>query len=244
MFKLTVTQEEIEKLPMAGFGGKIQVISRPGLDYLRALAYLRSQTILGFDTETRPVFTPTARHNKVALLQLSGPDRAYLFRLNEMGLRKSLCKVLADASILKIGAASHDDVCSLQKRTPFEERGYVDLQKIAWQWGIRDKSVKKLAANILGIRISKTQQLSNWEADELSQAQKLYAATDAWVCREMYLKLLKTEKSPLSEEDRVPPEQRPKPVETPVCDCEPPVKPKRKRKRKRKNVKDISEKGA
>ena len=244
MFKLTVTQEEIEKLPMAGFGGKIQVISRPGLDYLRALAYLRSQTILGFDTETRPVFTPTARHNKVALLQLSGPDRAYLFRLNEMGLRKSLCKVLADASILKIGAASHDDVCSLQKRTPFEERGYVDLQKIAWQWGIRDKSVKKLAANILGIRISKTQQLSNWEADELSQAQKLYAATDAWVCREMYLKLLKTEKSPLSEEDRVPPEQRPKPVETPVCDCEPPVKPKRKCKRKRKNVKDISEKGA
>ncbi|MCQ2181387.1 MAG: 3'-5' exonuclease domain-containing protein 2 [Bacteroidales bacterium] len=244
MFKLTVTQEEIEKLPMAGFGGKIQVISRPGLDYLRALAYLRSQTILGFDTETRPVFTPTARHNKVALLQLSGPDRAYLFRLNEMGLRKSLCKVLADASILKIGAASHDDVCSLQKRTPFEERGYVDLQKIAWQWGIRDKSVKKLAANILGIRISKTQQLSNWEADELSQAQKLYAATDAWVCREMYLKLLKTEKSPLSEEDRVPPEQRPKPVETPVCDCEAPVKPKRKRKRKRKNVKDISEKGA
>ena len=244
MFKLTVTQEEIEKLPMAGFGGKIQVISRPGLDYLRALAYLRSQTILGFDTETRPVFTPTARHNKVALLQLSGPDRAYLFRLNEMGLRKSLCKVLADASILKIGAASHDDVCSLQKRTPFEERGYVDLQKIAWQWGIRDKSVKKLAANILGIRISKTQQLSNWEADELSQAQKLYAATDAWVCREMYLKLLKTEKNPLGEEDRVPPEQRPKPVETPVCECEAPVKPKRKRKRKRKNVKDISEKGA
>lgn len=244
MYKITVTHEEIDGLPMKGFGGRIHVISRPGLEYLKAVSYLKSQTILGFDTETRPVFSPGAHHNKVALLQLSGPDHAYLFRLNEMGLRRRVCSILSDPKILKIGAASHDDVCGLQKRAKFEECGFVDLQKIAWQWGIRDKSVKKLAANILGIRISKTQQLSNWEAPELSEAQKLYAATDAWVCREMYLKLLKSEKNPLSEEERVPPEQRPKPVEEKTA-SEQTAKAHAKRKRKRKkNVKDISEKGA
>lgn len=231
MYKLTVTPEEIEKLPMNGFGGIIHVITRPGVEYLRAVSYLKSQKIIGFDTETRPVFSPGAKHNNVALLQLSGPDQAFLFRLNCMGLRRKICSILADPTILKIGAASHDDVCGLQKLSRFEEKGFVDLQKIAWEWGIRDKSVKKLAANILGIRISKTQQLSNWEAPELSEAQRLYAATDAWVCREMYLRLMASEKHPLTYEERVPPEQRPKPVEEkPAPEPAPkPHKPSRRR---------------
>lgn len=245
MYKLTITPEEIEQLPMTGFKGEIHVITHPGLGYLKAVAYLKSQTILGFDTETRPVFSPGARHNKVALLQLSGPDRAYLFRLNEMGLGRRICSILSNPAILKIGAASHDDVCGLQKRSKFEERGFVDLQKIAWQWGIRDKSVKKLAANILGIRISKTQQLSNWEAPELSDAQRLYAATDAWVCREMYIRLLNSEKHPLSEEEKLPPEQRPAPVEAKPDNGEAASAPvKKKRKRKKKHVKNILEEGA
>ena len=242
MYKLTVTSEEIEKLPLGAFKGQIHVISSPGFEYLRALSYLKSQTVIGFDTETRPVFSPTAKHNKVALLQLSGPDHAYLFRLNQMGLRRRLCSILSNPAILKIGAASHDDVCSLQKRASFVEAGFVDLQKIAWQWGIRDKSVKKLAANILGVKISKTQQLSNWEADELSESQQLYAATDAWVCREMYLKLLKTEKHPLSEEEKLPPEQRPKPVEAaPAPEAEPTQNRKRRRHKRKKNDKTVSE---
>ena len=86
---------------------------------------------------------------------------------------------------------------SCLENLPFEGKNFVDLQKIGWEWGIKDKSVKKMAGLILGIRISKTQQLSNWEADKLSPAQQLYAATDAWVCREMYLKLLQTAKNPL-----------------------------------------------
>lgn len=239
MFKLTVTPEEIEKLPLGAFEGKIHVISRPGIEYLKAVSYLKSQTVIGFDTETRPVFSPTARHNKVALLQLSGADHAYLFRVNLMGLRRRVCAILSNPAILKIGAASHDDVCGLQKRTPFKEAGFVDLQKIVWQWGIRDKSVKKLAANILGIRISKTQQLSNWEADELSEAQKIYAATDAWVCREMYLKLLKTEKNPLSDEEKLPPEQRPKPQEPSIVMTGDNIR--KKRHKRKKNVKNLSE---
>jgi len=257
MFKLTVAAEEIEKLPMGSFPGEIHVISRPGIDYLKAIAYLKSQTVIGFDTETRPVFSPDAPHNKVALLQLSGPDHAYLFRINKMGLRRRICSILANPCILKVGAASHDDVRGLQRHVPFHEKGFVDLQKIAWEWGIRDKSVKKLAANIMGIRISKTQQLSNWEADELSESQRKYAATDAWVCREMYMILHDSDKNPLSEEDRVPPEQRKKPEEERRAEraakqaaalaADAPVKPKkrhRKRKKKPSNDQTVSEKGA
>jgi len=121
-------------------------------------------------------------------------------------MRNALCAILSSKKILKIGAASHDDVKGLQRYAKFEENSFIDLQKIVWQWGIRDKSVKKLAANILGVRISKAQQLSNWEAARLSVSQQKYAATDAWVCREMYLKLLRSEKHPLTPEQLCPPQ--------------------------------------
>jgi ribonuclease D len=114
-------------------------------------------------------------------------------------MHRRLCKLLADENIIKVGAAIHDDIRGLQKLRDFTPGGFVDLQKIVWEWGIRDKSVKKMSAIILGFRISKTQQLSNWEAERLSEQQCRYAATDAWVCREMYLTLQKTEKNPLVE---------------------------------------------
>ena len=210
MFKITIKPEDIEKMPLGVFPGQIFVISRPGMELNRAVAYLRKQSMIGFDTETRPVFTPGARQNHVALLQLSGSDKAFLFRINKIGMRKRICKILSDPGILKIGAASHDDVRGLQYFRPFEEQGFIDLQKIGWEWGIRDKSVKKMAANILGIKISKTQQLSNWEAEKLSESQKMYAATDAWVCLEMYKTLLKSPKNPLTPEERNPQCQQPK----------------------------------
>ena len=112
-------------------------------------------------------------------------------------MHRRLCSLLADPKIMKVGAAVHDDIRGLQKHRDFVAAGFVDLQKIVWEWGIRDKAVKKMAAIILGYRISKTQQLSNWEAETLSESQCKYAATDAWVCREMYLKLMKSEKNPL-----------------------------------------------
>ena len=196
-FNPAITPEELEKLPLKAFEGQIVVVDTPGLEFYKATQYLKKQKIIGFDTETRPVFEPHHPHRGVALLQLSGPDKAFLFRVGKMGLRRRLRYILSDPGILKIGAASGDDVRCLQRLAPFEGKGFVDLQKIVWEWGIGDKSVKKMAGHILGIRISKTQQLSNWEADKLSPAQQLYAATDAWVCREMYLKLLDTKKKPL-----------------------------------------------
>ena len=203
VFQSSIEPKELEQLPLEAFDGPIEVIDHIGWHYSRALAYLRKQTVLGFDTETRPSFEAHHYHHDVALLQLSGPDKAYLFRLNKMGLRKSLCAILANRNpnIVKVGAASNDDVKGLQRLCPFSAHDFIDLQKIVWEWGIKDKSVKKMTAIILGFRISKNQQLSNWEADELTQAQRLYAATDAWVCREMYLKLMDNPKNPLKSDE-------------------------------------------
>ena len=201
-FQSSIEPKDLEALPLQAFTGQIEVIDHFGFKFTRALAYLRRQKVLGFDTETRPSFEARHYHHDVALLQLSGPDKAYLFRLNKMGLRKSLCSVLSNPRILKVGAASSDDVKGLQRLCPFEAHSFLDLQKIVWEWGIMDKSVKKMTAIILGFRISKSQQLSNWEADELTQAQRIYAATDAWVCRQMYTKLSDSPKNPLKYDEQ------------------------------------------
>ena len=205
MYKISITPEEIDKLEPAGFTGKIKIIDSLGLDFLRAIRYLKRQSIIGFDTESRPTFSSDQPHYGVSLLQLSGAERAFLFRIKLMGgIPKQLRAILSNENILKIGAAVTDDVRGLEKYHDFPPRGFVDLQKIVWEYGIKDKAVKKMAANILGIRISKTQQLSNWEAETLSEAQQAYAATDAWVCREMYLKLMNSEKHPLTPEQMMP----------------------------------------
>ena len=190
----------MENLDFASFPGKIYVIDSVGAEFNRAIAYLRSQKIIGFDTETRPTFSQDQPRYGVALLQLSGPDKAFLFRINKMGMHRRLCNLLASEKVIKVGAAIHDDIKGLQRKHDFVPAAFVDLQKMVWEWGIRDKSVKKMAAIILGFRVSKTQQLSNWEAGVLSEAQCRYAATDAWVCREMYLKLMASEKNPLPSE--------------------------------------------
>lgn len=209
MFKISIQAEEIEKMPLGSFPGEIKVIDSPGLEYAAAIAYLMTQKVIGFDTETKPVFAPGHPHNNVALLQLSGKDKAFLFRVNKLGMRRLMCSILSNPSIIKVGAAVHDDIRGLQIYRKFTPKAFVDLQKIAWEWGIRDKSVKKMAAIILGCKISKTQQLSNWEADELSEAQKMYAATDAWICTEMYRKLCSSEKHPLTQEQLNPVQNQP-----------------------------------
>lgn len=240
MFKISILPEEIEPMPLGSFPGDIYVISKPGKEYYRAIRYLRDQKVIGFDTETRPVFSTGQKHNGTALLQLSGPDKAFLFRIQTLGMRHRLCGILSNERIIKVGAATHDDVRGLQRYCKFEPQNFVDLQKIGWEWGIRDKSVKKMSAIILGVRISKAQQLSNWEAEELSESQQMYAATDAWICREMYLKLLQTEKNPLTPEQLNPPQPQPEPkpkTQDVTAGTEQPAKPKKKRRRKPRHKK-------
>ncbi len=205
MYKISISPEEINAMPPGAFPGKIKVIDSVGLDFFLAVKYLNKQKIIGFDTESRPTFSAGQPHYGVSLLQLSGADKAYLFRIKLMkGIPGPLRKILSNPDILKVGAAVNDDVRGLEKHHNFEPKAFVDLQKIVWEYGIKDKSVKKMAAIILGIKISKTQQLSNWEAETLSKMQQAYAATDAWVCREMYLKLLDSEKHPLTPEQMLP----------------------------------------
>ena len=200
MFRATITPKEIESLEHVSFSGTIVVVDRMGPVFDDAIAYLKSQPLLGFDTEARPTFSAHLPSFGTSLLQLSGPDAAYLFRLKHIGLPRPLVDILADENILKVGAATVDDAKGLQRYGSFVPGGFVDLQKIVGEWGIYDKSVKKMAAIILGVRISKSQQLSNWEAEYLTPAQQHYAATDAWICLEMYRELHRHEKHPLTPE--------------------------------------------
>ena len=204
MFQISISPEEISALELASFPGEIVLVDREGEELDKAVRYLKRQQVLGFDTETRPTFSPDQHSTGTALLQLSGGGKAFLFRLKKIGLPRPLAAILANPSIIKVGAATLDDVRGLQKITLFSPRGFVDLQSIVNEYGIRDKSVKKMTAIILGVKISKAQQLSNWEAERLSESQQRYAATDAWVCREMYLKLMASEKHPLTPEQLNP----------------------------------------
>lgn len=214
MYRISVSNEEIEKLPLAAFPGRIVIIDKPGIKLNAAVAHLKTQKLIGFDTETKPIFNPAQPRHRVALLQLSTKNFSYLIRIDKLGgIPAKIIEVLCDKRILKVGAATSDDVRGLEKHHGFIPAGFVDLQKIAWEYGIKDKSVKKMAAIILDVKISKTQQLSNWEAESLTEAQKKYAATDAWICREMYIKLKESPKHPLTPEQLAPvqPLQQPEP---------------------------------
>ena len=204
MFQISISPEEISALELASFPGDIVVVDEQGPALDSAIRYLKRQRILGFDTETRPTFTPDQHSTGTALLQLSGPGKAFLFRLKKTGLPRPLAAILANPAIVKVGAATRDDIKGLQRITRFAPKNFVDLQSIVADYGIRDKSVKKMTAIILGVKISKAQQLSNWEAEHLSESQRRYAATDAWVCREMYRKLMESEKHPLTPEQLNP----------------------------------------
>jgi len=185
-----IATEQIEQLPLADFKGKIIVVDNMGREYRDAVDTLRKEKVIGFDTETKPCFVARAPKNRMALLQLSTEDKAFIFRLQQLGLPEELCSILENPAIIKVGAAVKDDINGLCTYTRFDAHGFADLQSMAEKFGIQEKSVRKMSAIILGIRVSKSQQLSNWESSRLSEAQLRYAAIDAWVCREMYMKLM------------------------------------------------------
>lgn len=172
-------------MPKVLFPGRIFVIYTES-DAEKAVAYLKDQRIVGVDTETRPSFKRGTTH-KVALLQISTQDTCFLFRLNRIGMPDSLQEFLM-SDTLKIGLSLKDDFNSLRKRQDMHpDRGnWIELQEYVGKFGIEDRSLQKIYANLFGEKISKNQRLSNWEADVLSEGQKLYAATDAWACVEIY----------------------------------------------------------
>ena len=190
-----ISNEQTALLPAVEFRGEIRIVEHER-DIAAACKTLAEQPVIGFDTETRPSFRPGVTF-RVSLLQLSTPTVCYLFRLNKIPLAKPILQLLEDRRILKIGADVAGDLRSLRQIHHFRDGGFVDLQGIAPEWGIGEKSLRKLSAIVLGRRVSKAQRLSNWEAATLTDKQQLYAATDAWVCTRIYEQLLRTPKKPI-----------------------------------------------
>lgn len=178
----------IPPLPRFAFEGRIIVIQSES-EAQRAVDYLRNSPILGIDTETRPTFKRGESH-KVALLQIANEEICFLFRLNEIGFLPCLIELLSDPKVLKVGLSLQDDFMMLRRReNDFKPANCIDLQDYAKQMGIEDMSLQKLYANVFHMRISKAARLSNWEADVLSDSQKVYAATDAITCIQLYKEL-------------------------------------------------------
>lgn len=182
--KSNIAKADIAQMPSELFGGRIIVVHSVG-DVEKAVNYLRGYPILGIDTETRPSFAKGKTYG-VALLQISTEDTCFLFRLNYIGMPQALVDLLQDNSQLKVGLSLRDDIQNLQRKHKFEPRGFLDLQTYVKEMGIEAQSLQKIYALLFGKKISKSQRLTNWEADVLTDRQKGYAATDAWVCVRMY----------------------------------------------------------
>lgn len=182
--EVSISKQQLAALPAAQFRGAITVVDDPESVEI-AVSRLRESDLIGFDTETRPSFKKGQIYH-VALLQLSSDSECFLFRLNKIGMPIPLKQLLEDKEILKVGLSIHDDFRNLHKKFDFEPEGFVELQQYATQWNIIDKSLSKLFGILFGKRISKSQRLSNWEAEQLAEAQQNYAALDAFACVKIY----------------------------------------------------------
>ena len=196
MYRENITVEELAEHELSWFKGEIVLIDNLKTFY-EVFPRLQGSDLLGFDTETRPTFKKGKR-NAVSLIQLSTGNLACLFRINKIGIPDELADVLSDPSVTKAGVAVHDDIRFLSGVRKFKPDGFIDLQTFVKDFGIQSSGLKKLVAIILGFRISKRQQVTDWEAEQLTEAQQIYAATDAWVCHQIYKKLTNGHNAPLS----------------------------------------------
>ncbi len=185
--KTAITAEELNLLPLKAFAGKITVVTEPD-KLAKAVKEIEKHAAVGFDTETRPSFKK-GQYYQVALLQLALPDKVFLIRLHQTGVTEELAALFENDKVLKAGVAIRDDIKALQKLRKFNPGGFVELANLSKEKGLQVESVKKLTGLLLGFRISKSAQTSNWEAVTLTEKQLEYAATDAWVCLEIFKKL-------------------------------------------------------
>jgi ribonuclease D len=188
MFKENITVEELAEHELSWFKGEIVLVDNLSTFY-EVIPRLEGSDLLGFDTETRPTFKK-GKKNAVSLIQLSTDSLACLFRINKIGIPDRLLDLLSDPAVIKAGVAVHDDIRFLSGVRKFSPNGFIDLQNYVRDFGIQCSGLKKLAAIVLGFRISKRQQVTDWEAEQLTEAQEIYAATDAWVCHQIYKKLV------------------------------------------------------
>ena len=183
-----ITKEEINLLPVEAFDGPLIVVQDDD-GFHDMMKVLNKESVIGFDTETKPVFSKGKR-NQVALLQIATKDTCYLIRLNKIGFPEKLVQLFTNEDILKIGLSIKDDFLMLRGRNNgMEPKGFIELQTFVKDYGILDNSLQKIYAILFGKKLSKAQRLSNWEAVELTHSQKMYAALDAIACLRIYLEL-------------------------------------------------------
>lgn len=186
-FAAHIDKAVIPTLPVAFFEGEVIVVDRPEM-VAEAAAYLRQYNVLGVDTEARPSFKRGV-HYPTALVQISTLQRCYLFRLTHVGMPVEIAQIFADPNICKVGLAFKDDINGLRRRRDFKPANCIDLQAIVCKYGIMDLGLQKIFAIIFGKKISKAQQLTNWENSHLTPEQARYASTDAWATLSIYLAL-------------------------------------------------------
>ena len=184
MHVVSIDKQDVNQMHLVTFPGRIHIIDSVS-QVKSAVAALRSSAIAGFDTETRPSFKRGERHS-VALLQLSTASDAFLFRLNKTGIPTPLKQYLEDPDIIKVGLSTTDDFHQLTRICDVHPAGFVELQQLVKQYSITDMSLQKIYAILFQQKISKGQQLTNWEAPTLTDAQQRYAAIDAWACLHIY----------------------------------------------------------
>lgn len=187
-YSLSISKEQLSELPRVEFPGIIRTIDTAA-EAKKAVAALKRYTILGFDTESKPTFKKGISSH-VSLIQIAADDICFLFRIRKMDDLEPLREIIEDAGILKIGLSLHDDFNNLSHNYSFKPAGFVDLQKIVPDFQFGCSSLQKIYAILFDMRISKSQQLSNWDAAELSEAQMSYAAIDAWACIRIYRSLM------------------------------------------------------
>ena len=187
MFQKEITREEIAKLDLIRYEGPISLIDS-GETFRKEIGSIRREPVLGFDTETRPSFREGRGHT-TSLVQRAAPPCVCLIRVNRIGYPDGLKAVFSGEELLKVGSGLKDDLRRLAADVRFDPAGFLDLQEYVEAFRIEEKGLKKLAGIVLGHRISKSQQVSNWDAEELTEAQMRYAATDAWICLEIYQRL-------------------------------------------------------
>lgn len=189
MYPSLISNEEVNALELCSYEGKIHIISNAE-QIPAVLKKISKETAVGFDTETKPAFKK-GQVNEVSLIQIATNKEVFLIRVNLTGLTKELIAFFEDEKHLKIGVALRDDLIDLRRLNEFDPKGFLELNKLVKEIGIESNGLRKLTAIILGFRISKSAQISNWENETLTDKQIKYAATDAWVCLKMYNELCK-----------------------------------------------------